>query len=126
MFGSFSAASEELLEPARTNLEREEIMSKPLIIALAAASLALALLAHAGGNGNNRPNAVASSCITNVDGQPGKNSQGRGAGWGGKGGTIVIKGNQPDSCVSANGGNGGDGNRGPDAGGGGNGGNIKF
>jgi hypothetical protein len=102
-------------------------MSKPLIIALAAASLALAILAHAGGNGNNRPkHAVASACITNVDGQPGKNSQGRGAGRGGKGGTIVVRGKQPDGCVSANGGNGGDGNRGPDAGGGGDGGNIKF
>jgi hypothetical protein len=102
-------------------------MSTPLIIALAAASLALALLAHAGGDGNNRPgNTVASPCITNADGQLGKDNQGPGAGRGGKGGTIVLKGKQPEGCVGGNGGNGGNGNRGPDAGGGGDGGTIKF
>src|SRR6266436_4069124 len=111
----------------RANPDREEIMSKPLIITLAAASLASALYAHAGGDENNRPeNTVASPCITNADGQPGKNNQGPGAGRGGKGGTIVLKGKQPDGCVSANGGDGGNGNRGPDAGGGGDGGKIKF
>ncbi len=102
-------------------------MSKPLIITLAAASLASALYAHAGGDENNRPeNTVASPCITNADGQPGKNNQGPGAGRGGKGGTIVLKGKQPDGCVSANGGNGGSGNRGSDAGRGGDGGRIEF
>src|SRR5260221_5056642 len=83
-------------------------MSKPLIIALVAASLAPALHAHAGGDESNRPeNTVTSPCITNADGKPGKNNQGPGAGRGGKGGTIVLKGKEPDGCVSANGGDGG-------------------
>ena len=102
-------------------------MSKTLFLALAALSLAPALDACAGGDGNNRrENTAASPCMTNADGQPGKNNQGPGAGRGGDGGTIVLKGKQPDGCVSANGGNGGDGNQGPDAGRGGNGGRIKF
>jgi hypothetical protein len=102
-------------------------MSKPLIIALAAVSFAPTLHACAGGDENNRPEStVASPCITNADGQPGKNNQGPRAGRGGKGGTIVLKGQQPDGCVSAKGGNGGNGNRGSNAGGGGDGGRIEF
>ncbi|HKD25350.1 MAG TPA: hypothetical protein VKC66_05470 [Xanthobacteraceae bacterium] len=102
-------------------------MSKLFIIALITASLARALHAHAGGDESNRPeNTVASPCVTNADGRPGKNNQGPGAGRGGKGGTIVLKGKRPDGCVSANGGDGGNGNQDPDAGGGGDGGTIKF
>src|SRR5262249_58796941 len=91
-------------------------MSKLYIIALITASLARALHAHAGGDESNRPeNTVASPCVTNADGRPGKNNQGPGAGRGGKGGTIVLKGKRPDGCVSANGGHGGNGNQDPPA-----------
>jgi hypothetical protein len=67
-----------------------------------------------------------SRCIADADGQPGQNNQGPGAGQGGKGGTIVLNGEQPDGCASANGGKGGNGNRGSNAGRGGDGGTIKF
>src|SRR5262249_46069566 len=77
-------------------------MSKLFIIALITASLARALHAHAGGDESNRPeNTVASPCVTNADGRPGKNNQGPGAGRGGKGGTIVLKGKRPARCRSA-------------------------
>jgi len=102
-------------------------MSKTVMIALAALSLAPALDACAGSDGNDRPeNTAVSPCMTNADGQPGKNNQGPGAGVGGKGGTTVLKGKQPNGCVSANGGDGGSGNRGSNSGRGGDGGRIEF
>jgi hypothetical protein len=103
-------------------------MSKILMIALAAAAaLAPGLAAQAGGDGKDQPkNTAAAPCIANADGQPGKNNQGPGAGQGGKGGTIVLNGQQPADCASANGGDGGNGNRGSNAGRGGDGGKIKF
>jgi hypothetical protein len=105
----------------------EKTMSKITIIALAAAALAPGLAAHAGGNRNEPPeNSAASRCIANADGQPGRNNQGPGAGQGGKGGAIVLNGEQPGGCISANGGKGGNGNRGSNAGRGGGGGTIRF
>jgi hypothetical protein len=105
----------------------EKTMPKVLIIALAAAALAPSLAAHAGDDGNDRPeNTAPSECIVNADGQPGKNNQGSGAGQGGKGGAIALQGERPDGCVSANGGKGGNGNRGSNAGRGGDGGSIKY
>jgi len=102
-------------------------MPKVLIIALAAAAFAPGLAAHAGTGSNDPPeNTAASRCIADADGQPGKNNQGPGAGQGGKGGDIVLKGEQPAGCVSADGGKGGNGNRGSNAGRGGNGGKIEF
>ncbi len=101
-------------------------MSKIVIISLAAAALAPGFAAYACADRNPPENTAATKCITNADGQPGKNNQGPGAGRGGKGGSIALDGKQPDGCVSANGGNGGNGNRGGDAGRGGDGGTIKF
>jgi hypothetical protein len=96
-------------------------MSKIMIVVLAAAALAPGLDAHAGSDRNDPPeNTAASRCIANADGQPGKDNQGPGAG---RGGTIVLNGEQPDGCASANGGKG---NRGSNAGRGGDGGTIKF
>jgi len=98
-------------------------MSKLMMVTLATMVLAIPSISAAARNDRSKAHPP---CVTNADGQPGKDNQGPNAGNGGKGGTIDLNGTLPSGCVSANGGNGGNHNRGGNSGNGGNGGTIKF